>query len=439
MAADAAMVPYSLMLAVLEGSAEVRISTSTTTDRPGRSRPFCATSGLTVTRTGTRWTILVKLPVAFSGGSRLNTAPAAGETLSTVPTMSVSGKASTFDMHLLTGLQGGELRLLEVGVHMHAGQRHQSRKAGAGLHIGSDLHRLVADDAVDGRADFREGEIALRLVHGGPVLVRQTLTLVLLCGQDLHIRLGGGCRGLGALHLGIGPVAGGLGVLEGSLAGIVGLGELLLARIIALGPLGLGLRADHLRLGLRHRRAAGLDLAADARDGALLGRELVLGRLQGEAIIAVVDLGDQLARLDALVVGDGDGGHVAGDLGRQEGDVSLHIGVVGRDHEAAVGPPFVTLIGAERQSRSQHGQDNRLFAEAPFLGRGRYFRKLLLRLRRLDSLSVPSRLGGAARTLLKFFAISHVNLCKAWDAPRFVKAWALHCSLDLRRLSAIYG
>src|SRR6478735_8390810 len=37
MAADAAMVPYSLMLAVLEGSAEVFFSASTTTERPGRS------------------------------------------------------------------------------------------------------------------------------------------------------------------------------------------------------------------------------------------------------------------------------------------------------------------------------------------------------------------------------------------------------------------
>ena len=192
MAADAAMVPYSLMLAVLEGSAEVRISTSTTTDRPGRSRPFCATSGLTVTRTGTRWTILVKLPVAFSGGSRLNTAPdGRRDALDRADDVGV-GEGIDLHMHLLTGLQGGELRLLEVGIHMHAGQRHQSRKAGAGLHIGSDLHRLVADDAVDGRADFREGEIALRLVHGGPVLVRQTLALVLLCGQNLHIRLGGG-------------------------------------------------------------------------------------------------------------------------------------------------------------------------------------------------------------------------------------------------------
>jgi 2-keto-4-pentenoate hydratase/2-oxohepta-3-ene-1,7-dioic acid hydratase in catechol pathway len=32
-------------------------------------------------RTGTRWTILVKLPVALSGGNRLNCAPLAGAKL----------------------------------------------------------------------------------------------------------------------------------------------------------------------------------------------------------------------------------------------------------------------------------------------------------------------------------------------------------------------
>ena len=36
-------------------------------------------------RTGTRCTILVKLPVAFSGGSTLNTAPVAGARLATWP------------------------------------------------------------------------------------------------------------------------------------------------------------------------------------------------------------------------------------------------------------------------------------------------------------------------------------------------------------------
>jgi len=36
-------------------------------------------------RTGTRCTILVKLPVAFSGGSTLNWAPVAGAKLATCP------------------------------------------------------------------------------------------------------------------------------------------------------------------------------------------------------------------------------------------------------------------------------------------------------------------------------------------------------------------
>ncbi|MDF2690138.1 MAG: hypothetical protein K0Q80_3104 [Microvirga sp.] len=54
MAADAAMVPYSLRLAVFSASAEVRVSTSTTTERPGRRIPCWTISGLTETRTGTR-------------------------------------------------------------------------------------------------------------------------------------------------------------------------------------------------------------------------------------------------------------------------------------------------------------------------------------------------------------------------------------------------
>ena len=48
------------------------VDRSAVTDRPGRSRPSVAASPSSVTRTGTRCTILVKLPVAFSGGSTLN-------------------------------------------------------------------------------------------------------------------------------------------------------------------------------------------------------------------------------------------------------------------------------------------------------------------------------------------------------------------------------
>ena len=46
-------------------------------------------------RTGTRCTTLVKLPVAFSGGSSENTAPEAGASDDTVPSNSLSDDAST--------------------------------------------------------------------------------------------------------------------------------------------------------------------------------------------------------------------------------------------------------------------------------------------------------------------------------------------------------
>ena len=119
----------------------------------GAQQALLQHSGSTAMRTGTRCTILVKLPVAFSGGSRLNTAPEAGAMLSTRALISRSGKASTASSHLLARPDVGELRLLEVGVDMDARQRHQGGQPRAGLHIGADLDRLVADDAVDRRAD----------------------------------------------------------------------------------------------------------------------------------------------------------------------------------------------------------------------------------------------------------------------------------------------
>src|SRR6478609_527826 len=63
----------------------VRVSTSTTTLKPARRRPLSRASCGSAMRTGTRWIILVKLPVAFSGGSSEKTEPDAGAIDSTVP------------------------------------------------------------------------------------------------------------------------------------------------------------------------------------------------------------------------------------------------------------------------------------------------------------------------------------------------------------------
>src|SRR5262249_22648865 len=69
------------------------------TDMPGRSRPLSSESSSAIL-TGMRWTILVKLPVALSGGSSANSRPLAGDRLSTCPVSSTPGKVSTA---ILTG------------------------------------------------------------------------------------------------------------------------------------------------------------------------------------------------------------------------------------------------------------------------------------------------------------------------------------------------
>ena len=60
------------------GASASRVCTVATTERPGcRSNAFKA-SGANLTRTATRCTTLVKLPVALSGGSSENCDPEAG-------------------------------------------------------------------------------------------------------------------------------------------------------------------------------------------------------------------------------------------------------------------------------------------------------------------------------------------------------------------------
>ena len=124
-------------------------------------------------RTGSRCTILVKLPVALSGGSSENTEPEAGEKLSTVPWIVCSGSASTAIESGLAGPQACELRLLEVGGDVNLVERDEARQPLAGLHIVAGLHRAIADHAVDRRADDGEGQIALGLGERGLELVER--------------------------------------------------------------------------------------------------------------------------------------------------------------------------------------------------------------------------------------------------------------------------
>ena len=142
-------------------------------------------------------------------------------------------------------------------------------------------------------------------------------------------------------------------LVEPRLAGELRLGELHLALELRGGVDGIGPGCIEPGLGLGHARGGGVDLAPDTRDRALLGRELALGRVQRQPVVAVVHPGDHVARLDGLVVHNLDRGDIALHLRRQDGDVALHVGVVGRDQEASVGPPIVAEMPAIGRNPSQ--------------------------------------------------------------------------------------
>ena len=142
-----------------------------------------------------------------------------------------------------------------------------------------------------------------------------------------------------ALDRGSRLVAIGYGLLESLLAGEFLRGQSLLANEFQFGPLGAGLRRDHLRLGLIDVGLLGDDLTTDAIDRGLLGRRLFARGVDGETVVAVVDGGDDVAGADASVVLDRDAGDIAGDLRRESRIVGTHIGVVGRNDVAAIEPP----------------------------------------------------------------------------------------------------
>ena len=121
------------------------------------------TSAEKATRTGTRWTTLVKLPVALSGGSSENSSPRRARSTPPTPSIVLPSSASIGDVDLLAGLDVGELGLLEIGVDIGRVERHQRHQPGSRLDELADLGRLVADDAVERGDHAGEREVALGL------------------------------------------------------------------------------------------------------------------------------------------------------------------------------------------------------------------------------------------------------------------------------------
>ena len=118
-------------------------------------------------RTGTRCTILMKLPVAFSGGNNANCAPVPGAKLSTDAGDGLIAQRVDLHCRLLAHPHAAHLGLLVVGDQVDVLYRHHRHQPGARLHELTHLGGLVADAAVDAGANDGVVQIQLRGVGGG--------------------------------------------------------------------------------------------------------------------------------------------------------------------------------------------------------------------------------------------------------------------------------
>ena len=118
------------------GAGVQRLGINRRFDRHAGAQRACEPASSSTIFTGMRCTILVKLPVALSGGSSANSSPLAGETLSTWPCSRHPGKPSTLDPRPAGRARTcAKLRFLEVGDDIDGVQRHHRHQLGARRHI----------------------------------------------------------------------------------------------------------------------------------------------------------------------------------------------------------------------------------------------------------------------------------------------------------------
>ena len=172
------------------------------TDIPGRRSPDSAVSGSSTIFTGMRCTILVKLPVALSGGSKRELLAAGRSDAVDVPVRGLAGECVDFDLDRLTRLDVGELGLLVIGDDVGIRRRHHGHQLGAGLNELPDAKRAVADHPVHGRHDRGVAEIQLGLALNRKIMRRRGLGLCQLGLEQADLLGGGGKRRRVALHAG---------------------------------------------------------------------------------------------------------------------------------------------------------------------------------------------------------------------------------------------
>ena len=177
------------------------------------------------------------------------------------------------DRHRLAGTDALELGFLEIGVDEDVVERHHIAEPLPGLDEVAGVDQAVGEGAVDRRAHRGEVEIALGLGERGLQFGKLRAGFVLLRLGHLDIVARRVIGRLRRLHRRDALVAAGFRHFEGRARGKSLGAQRLLAIEVEAGALQRGFRGGELRLGLLDRAFQRRDLAADAVDGGLLGRD----------------------------------------------------------------------------------------------------------------------------------------------------------------------
>jgi len=186
-----------------------------------------------------------------------------------------------------------------------------------------------------------------------------------------ELRLGRGLLGLERADLLLRGDHAGIGALHGRLpllqrrgrrlrlldrAGAA-LGEVLVAGRVLLGEFQRRLGGGDLRLGHVDVGVLRLDLRVDVLDAGLVGGDLRLRLVEGDVVVALEDLEQDLAGLDVLVVGDRHVHQVAADLRLDRDAARVDEGVVGALVGMHVEQPVEEHPDAERDDREAAEQE----------------------------------------------------------------------------------
>ena len=320
---------------------------------PGRRRPASVLSSSTIF-TGTRCTILVKLPVALSAGNSANSSPLAGDTLSTWPLSTTPGKETDRDLDRLASAYVGELGLLVVGHDENCVERHHRHQPRTGLDVLADAQRAGADHARHGRGDGRIGDIRSFRPGAGPqAALALGLRLGALGGENIELTLGHQKAGAALLKLRGLLAQGGLRLLGTLHGAVTALLQVVVADVVGFGVGQRGLAGGDLGLLLVNGRLLLGDPRVEIADLSVVACDIGLGLGKRDLEVTIVNARDNVARRHRLFVLDQDLGDVAGDPGRDDRVVGTDIGVGGQLQEATDLPVAVPGIDGHGEAGHQ--------------------------------------------------------------------------------------